>query len=59
MKILTQKVIQLTYFSKLFVDICCYSVAKSGLILCDPRDCSMLSLPALHYLPEVAQTHVH
>ena len=59
MKILTQKVIQLTYFSKLFVDICCYSVAKSGLILCDPRDCSMLSLPVLHYLPEFAQTHVH
>ena len=55
MKILTQKVICLTYFSKLFVDICCCSVAKSCLILCDPRDCSMLSFPILHYLPEFAQ----
>ena len=55
MKILTQKVICLTYFSKLFVDICCCSVAKSCLILCDPRDCSMLSFPILHCLPEFAQ----
>ena len=59
MKILTQRVIWLTYFSKLFVDICCCSVAKSCLILCDPRDCSTLSFPVLHYLPRFAQTHVH
>ena len=27
--------------------------------LCDPMDCGMLSFPVLHYLPELAQTHVH
>ena len=26
---------------------------------CDPMDCSMLVFPALHCLPELAQTHVH
>ena len=37
--------------------LCCL-VAKSCLILCDPRDCSMASFPVLHYLPEFAQAHV-
>ena len=27
--------------------------------LCDPMDWSTLSFPVLHYLPELAQTHVH
>ena len=27
--------------------------------LCDPIDYSTLGFPALHYLPEFAQTHVH
>ena len=27
--------------------------------LCDPMDCSTLGFPVLHYLPELAQTHVH
>ena len=26
---------------------------------CDPMDCSMPGFPFLHYLPEVAETHVH
>ena len=26
---------------------------------CDPMDCSAQSFPVLHYLPEVAQIHVH
>ena len=26
---------------------------------CDPMDCSTQSFPVLHYLPEVAQIHVH
>ena len=36
----------------------CCSVAKSWLTLCDPMDCSSPGLPVLHYLPELAQTHV-
>ena len=35
------------------------SVTQSCLTLCDPKDCSMPGLPVLHYLPELAQTHVH
>ena len=38
---------------------CCYSVAKSCPILCDPTDCSMPGFPVLHHLPKLAQTHVH
>ena len=26
---------------------------------CDPMDCSTSGIPVLHYLPELAQTHVH
>ena len=39
--------------------ICCCSVAKSCLTLSDPVNCSTPGFPALHYLPEFAQTHVH
>ena len=35
------------------------SVAQSYLTLCNLMDCSMPVFPALHYLPEVAQTHIH
>ena len=38
---------------------CCYTVAKWCPTLWDPMDCSMLGFPALHYLREFAQTHVH
>ena len=46
---------------------CCCSVAQSCLTLwhpmdCSmwhPMDCSMAGFPVLHYLPELAQTHVH
>ena len=31
----------------------------SCLTFCDPVDCSMPGFYVLHYLPEVAQTHVH
>ena len=34
-------------------------VAQSCLTLCDAMDCSMPGFPILHYLPELAQTHVH
>ena len=39
--------------------VCCYSVAKSCLTLCNPMDCSTPGSPVPHYLPELAQTHVH
>ena len=35
------------------------SVAQSCLTVCDPIDCSTLSLPVHHQLPEFIQTHVH
>ena len=39
-------------------DICC-SVTKSYLTLCNPMDCSTPGFSVLHYLLELAQTHVH
>ena len=38
---------------------CCCSVTKSCLTLCDPMDCSTPGFLVLHYLLEIAQTHVH
>ena len=35
------------------------SVAKSCPTLCDTMHCSTPGFPVLHYLPELAQTHVH
>ena len=37
--------------------MCCCSVAKLCLTLCDPVDCSTPGFPVLHHLPEFAQTH--
>ena len=39
--------------------VLCCSFAKSCPTLCDPMNCSMPDFPVLHYLPELAQTHVH
>ena len=39
--------------------ICCCSVAKLCLTLCDPMECSTPGFPVLHHLLEFAQTHVH
>ena len=44
--------------------ICAYSrfssvQSLSRVRLCDPRNCSMPSLPVHHQLPEFTQTHVH
>ena len=39
--------------------ICCCSVAKSCLTLCDTMDCSTPGFSVLHYLQEFAQIHVH
>ena len=42
-----------------FLLLCCYSVTKSYLPLCDPMDCSTPGFPVLHHLPEFARTHVY
>ena len=36
---------------------CCCSVAKSGLTLCDPMDCTTPGFPVLHYLLPVPGTN--
>ena len=38
--------------------ICCFSVANLCLTVCNSRNDTMPGFPALHYLPEFAQTHV-
>ena len=38
---------------------CCFSVTQSRPTLCDPMDCSTPVFSVLHYLPELADTHVH
>ena len=35
------------------------SVTQSRLTLCDPMNCSTPGFPVLHYLPELAQAHIH
>ena len=35
------------------------SIAQLCLTFHDPMDCSTPGFPVLHYLPELAQTHVH
>ena len=42
-----------------FYHICFCSATKTCLTLCDLMDCSTPGFPALHYLSEFAQTHVH
>ena len=49
---------QLLYKSPL-IFMCCCSVAQLCPTLCDPMDCSTPGFSVLHYLPELAQTHVH
>ena len=39
-------------------NVCCCSVAKLCLTLCDPMDCNTSGSSVLPYLPEFAQTHV-
>ena len=41
------------------VCISCCSIAQSCPTLCNPMDCSTAGFPVLHYLLELAQTHVH
>ena len=51
--------LNLTFYLAICTQSFCCSVAKSCLTLCNPMDCSTLGFPVLHYLPELAQTHVH
>ena len=53
------------FFKRLFtlfispdISVCCCSVTKSCLTLCDPMNYSTSGFPVLHYLPEFAKTHV-
>ena len=39
--------------------VCCCSITKSRLTLCNPMDCSTPGFPVVHCLLEFAQTHVH
>ena len=39
--------------------MCCCSVTKLYLAICDPMKCSTPGLLVLHYLPALSQTHVH
>ena len=45
--------------SKMIKYTCCCSAAKSCLALCNPMNYSTLGFPALHYLLEFVQTHIH
>ena len=40
-------------------NICCCSVTKLCLTLCDPMNCSTPGSLVFHSLPKFAQTHVH
>ena len=44
--------------SDLLLINCCFSVTKSCSTFCDPVDWTIPDVPILHYLPELAQTHV-
>ena len=46
-------------FESLVCTHCCCSVALSCPTLCDHMVCSTPAFPVLHYLPELAQTHIH
>ena len=43
---------------RISIHCCCCSVPKSCLTLCDLMNCSTPDFPALHYLPEFAQSNV-
>ena len=49
----------LCHISNSFQYLCCCLVTLSCPSLYDPMDCSTPGFPVLHYLPELAQTHVH
>ena len=46
-------------FTSIFIIMHCIFQLLSHVRLCDPIDCRTPGFPVLHYLPELAQTHVH
>ena len=54
----TFRIFLLSLFSRVLL-IYCFPVTQSCLTLSDPMGCSMSGFPLLHYLPELAQTHVY
>ena len=49
-------------YTYIYISVCIYIymyIHQSCPTLCDPMDCSMPGFPVLHYLPALAQTHVH
>ena len=46
------------FVTTLFKQVCCCSIAKLCLTLCDPMNHSAPGLSVHHQLPELAQTHV-
>ena len=55
----TEKYIQTSEKCRLSLTHYCCSVPKLCLTLCIPVDCRKSDSPVLHYLPEIAQFHVH
>jgi len=53
------KVLELQLQHQFFQWIYYYSVTQSCPTLGDPMDCNTPGFPVVHYLPELAQTHVH
>ena len=49
----------LTDAHRTYISLCCCSVTKLCLTLCELVDCSTPGSSVLHYLLEFAQTHVH
>ena len=48
-----------TFIFDFMIPLCCCSVTKSCLTLCDPMDCSTPGSSVLQCLREFAQIHVH
>ena len=51
--------LQPTCTSRGIYDLICCSVTQSCPALCDPMNCSMPGFFVHHYLPELAQIHIH
>ena len=61
-KLITELQAELAMLHSSFLLAICFthhSVTQSCPTLFDPMDCSTPGFPVLHYLPEIAQTHVH
>ena len=50
---------EIDFIFSLPLSFCCCSVTQSHLTLYDPTGFRRPGVPALHHLPELAQTHIH